>query len=223
MSFPTNEVEFSRPRSLVSLATEHIRDRIIRGRYSFGEQLSEAAIAKEFGTSKTPVREAMLHLKKEGLVDVVPQTGTFVFSPTPQDISEMCYYRKAIEKASLLQAYEIDPVALANRLTPIFGSMTSCWKSNSWSEYLEFDHEFHKSIVMSSNNRYLMAGYKIISGVTSALRYRSIRKTSDSAETLGDHENIIDMINRKDIDFAMSILDGHIDALEVAISRIKSK
>ena len=61
--------KLDRPRSLTDLAVERIRAAIVEGDLAFGEQLSEAALALKLGISKTPVREALLRLKMDGLVD----------------------------------------------------------------------------------------------------------------------------------------------------------
>ena len=68
-----------RPKSLTELVVDELRTRIIDGRLRLGEALSENTLAAELGISKTPVREALLQLKLERLVDVLPQRGTYVF------------------------------------------------------------------------------------------------------------------------------------------------
>ncbi|RDJ94283.1 GntR family transcriptional regulator, partial [Lacticaseibacillus rhamnosus] len=60
-------------------AADRIRNRIVKGDFRLGEALSETTLATELGISKTPVREAFLILKTEGLVDILPQRGTFGF------------------------------------------------------------------------------------------------------------------------------------------------
>ena len=62
------ESKLDRPKSLTDLAVERIRAAIVEDRLALGEQLSEAALAVNLGISKTPVREALLRLKMDGLV-----------------------------------------------------------------------------------------------------------------------------------------------------------
>src|SRR5580765_2602781 len=68
--------KLERPKSLTDMAIESIRSSIVEGRLSLGEHLSEAALALSLGISKTPVREALLQLRGEGLVEIHPQRGT---------------------------------------------------------------------------------------------------------------------------------------------------
>ena len=68
--------------SLTREAFERIREAIVSGALEFGEPLSETQIAKALGMSKAPVRAAFMELRDKGLVNIVPQSGTYVFSPT---------------------------------------------------------------------------------------------------------------------------------------------
>src|SRR5512133_2552962 len=93
--------QLERPKSLTDLAHEKIRQLIVSGEFPLGEQLSEASLAAQLGISKTPVREALLRLRADGLIDIQPQRGTFVFSLTPQQVDEICRFREFVEVAAL--------------------------------------------------------------------------------------------------------------------------
>src|SRR5690606_5401144 len=75
-----------RPKSLKEMVADELRMRIIDGRLQLGAGLSENGLAAELGISKTPVREALLQLKQEGLVEVQPQRGTYVFRMAAEQV-----------------------------------------------------------------------------------------------------------------------------------------
>ncbi len=79
MSAPNPPLE--RPLLLTDIVCERVRTAIVQGELKLGEQVSEAQLATWLGVSKTPVRESLLRLKSEGLVDIQPQRGSFVFRP----------------------------------------------------------------------------------------------------------------------------------------------
>ena len=79
----TSPLRLKRPIPLTALACERIREAIVHGELHLGEQVSEAQLAQRLGVSKTPVREAFLRLKGDGLVEIHPQRGTFVFRLDP--------------------------------------------------------------------------------------------------------------------------------------------
>ena len=101
------------PENLSMLAEASIRDGIIRGRFAFGERLSDRNLANEIGISRTPVREALARLAQERLVIVRPQSGTFVMSVTPQVVRSVCAMRSILECGALRLAAGQDPEGLA--------------------------------------------------------------------------------------------------------------
>ena len=90
-----------RAKTLTEQAADTIRARIIGGELPLGAPLSENQLASELGVSKTPIREALLQLKVEGLVSIQPQRGSFVFDMSPADIAELGELRETLELAAL--------------------------------------------------------------------------------------------------------------------------
>ena len=93
-----------RPKSLTSLAADEIRDRNVRGELRLGTPLSENALALELGVSKTPIREALLQLKMEGLVSIQPQRGSFVIDMSADEIRQLGEMRETLEVTALERA-----------------------------------------------------------------------------------------------------------------------
>ena len=83
--------------SLTREAFERIREAIVSGALEFGEPLSETQIAKALGMSKAPVRAAFMELRDKGMVNIVPQSGTYVFSPSEEDVRMLSSFRALLE------------------------------------------------------------------------------------------------------------------------------
>ena len=77
-----------------------MRRRIIAGQIEPGVNLSELALAEEFGVSRTPVREALKQLQTEGLVEIRPRVGTFVTTPSRRDWPSFCGIPPPIARSS---------------------------------------------------------------------------------------------------------------------------
>jgi DNA-binding GntR family transcriptional regulator len=153
------EQRIDRPRSLVDMAVERIRAAIIDGRLGFGEQVSEIGLATTFGISKTPVREALLRLKLEGLVEIHPQRGSFVFSLSGQQVHELMQFRELIESAALGEAIREDRAALSRMLEDNLAAMARCEAEGKMERIPELDSDFHESILKACSNPYLRASY----------------------------------------------------------------
>jgi DNA-binding GntR family transcriptional regulator len=78
-------------------ATELIREAIVDGRLEPGRRLKEEELARELGISRTPIREALLMLQAEGLVDAVPNRGAMVRVHTPEDLDDLYQLRALLE------------------------------------------------------------------------------------------------------------------------------
>jgi DNA-binding GntR family transcriptional regulator len=161
--------KLDRPKSLTDLAVEQMRASIVEGRLAFGEQLSEAVLAVKLGISKTPVREALLRLKLEGLVDIQPQRGTFVFRMTADEVHEICAFRELAECEALALAMRSDRRALLDRLQSILDEMAA---PGAQARTKDFDTDFHESIIACCGNQYLQSAYGLIAFKMQALRAR---------------------------------------------------
>jgi DNA-binding GntR family transcriptional regulator len=93
-------------RSAGSAAAEQIRDAIVDGRLPPGQRLKEEQLARELGISRTPVREALLMLQAEGLVDAAPNRGSTVRRYTRADLEEMYELRALLEGHAARRAAE---------------------------------------------------------------------------------------------------------------------
>jgi DNA-binding GntR family transcriptional regulator len=83
--------------SLRGRVFNRIRDDILNGKYSDGEELKEVAIGKELGVSRTPVREALRQLELEGLVQIIPNKGAYVVGISVDDIHDIYMIRSKLE------------------------------------------------------------------------------------------------------------------------------
>ena len=164
--------KLQRARTLTEQAADEIRARIIRGNFELGEALSENMLAAELGVSKTPVREALLQLKREGLVDIQPQRGSFVFQMNAQEAVELSELREILETAAVLRALERDPAALAAALTRIVGQMRTAIEGDDFPGYRDLDADFHQAIVDHCGNGFLKESYAGITFRVQTLRTR---------------------------------------------------
>jgi GntR family transcriptional regulator, rspAB operon transcriptional repressor len=117
---------------LSELAYRRVRERILRGEYTFGMVLSRRDLATEFGMSLVPINEAMSRLENEYLIENTPRVGTKVRTPTPQDIRGFWAVREGLEtQAARLYARNATPrereelIELARQLDAAHESTTS--------------------------------------------------------------------------------------------------
>jgi DNA-binding GntR family transcriptional regulator len=209
-----------RPASLAEQAAEAIRTGIIRGEFQLGEALSETALAIKLGISKTPVREAFLRLKTEGLVDIQPQRGTFVFDMTSEEVGELGELREVLEIAAARLAMKRRRKALAEALDDVVARMRDALKAADVLEYRTLDDAFHKRIIEHAGNGLLQASYETIAFRIQALRNRLSLDPVLNKHSFGEHREIAALIGAGETSRASACLSDHIRATQVNYLRI---
>lgn len=198
------------PPSLTDFAVERIRSAIVAGHLQLGEQISEAALAQSFGISKTPVREALARLQKQGLVEIHPRRGTFVFMMTPRELAEICDCRMLIETAALRLAMERDGDALVRALRAIVARMEQAWSNGDERSYRELDTQFHLALLDHCGNRYLQQANDLISNKMAALRNRLSTNAEHMRKSFDEHVEMARRLAEGEVEAGMRILEGHI-------------
>ncbi len=198
-------LRLERPLRLTELACERIRAAIVEGRFALGEQMSEAQLAQQLGVSKTPVREALLGLKSEGLVEVHPQRGTFVFRLDPERVGQLCRYRAMVESAALAEAIAADPKGLAADMARCVDDMLKAEQARDLPALARIDMVFHGLFFAHCPNPYLTGGYEVIRSQLTALRHRS-----PIFNAVSSHQVLVDAVVAGDVDEATRLLREHV-------------
>lgn len=212
-----NARKTTRPESLTSLAKERIREAIVSGALPFGWQLSENVLAAQLGISKTPVREGLLQLKFEGLVDIRPQAGTYVFQPTADQIRDMCQFREVIELSALELAMRNDAAFLAQQLTLALRALPK--HEHSVAPLHAQDATFHETLIECCESDCLQQAYLLIGDKIKALRARLSTEDERVDACMEKHSAILSLVREGDIANARIELRLHIRSTENAYLR----
>ena len=197
--------------SLTREAFERIRDAIVSGALEFGEHLSETQIANALGISKAPVRAAFMELRDKGLVNIVPQAGTYVFSPTPEDVRKLSNFRALLEEEAVRQAMSLQPGPLLVKLDEAIARMKRARATGNWDIYRKADSSYHLAFLEESDNRYMLNAYHLGAAALEALRVRLQRGQNNFREqSFNEHIDMARLLRGGRIDEACAILRGHI-------------
>lgn len=180
----------SQPRS--DLAFSSLRSHIIDGLLEPGTLLAEAAVARELGFSRVPVREALFHLESEGLVEFSESGRAYVKELSPRDFEELFILRQTLEPA----AARLSAPKLKADVSALERNIQATRKAKSLAEVTRLDLDFHELIVEASGNSRLL---KLWRSLRSELElwlghlHRSHRENRlDTREgTAGAHEQIV--------------------------------
>jgi DNA-binding GntR family transcriptional regulator len=220
---PPSRPPRSSSENLTRVAYEKIRAAIVYGRLDLGEALSEKDLATALGMSKAPVRGALSELRLKRLVDTVPQSGTYVFSPSREEIEELGDFRLVLEEQALRNAMAHARSALLAALDDIVSGMETAIQSESPFEFKRLDTEFHSTFVSQSGNRFLMSAYETVGDLIEAMRYRFMDTVVYRKKAFVEHQQILSALKRGRIDNAADLLRIHVSCAKQFHATIQSR
>jgi len=197
---------------------ENIKKRIITNSLKPGDPLSEAILALEMKTSKTPIREAVGQLEKEGFVENIPGRGSFVSRFSFQDVRELNEMREILEGEVIRRVVargEIN-LARAQEIRRKFAASKNN-EAKTTKNYIDAGDLIHNFIFESFGNRRVAEEYKRLQEQISRIRFFLFNKVDEkrSGESYAEHLEIIDAIIEKDAPRAEAAMRTHLrNALE---------
>ncbi len=195
--------------SLTARVTERLRSAILDGELELGDALSEDKLATILGVSRSPVREAFTALEQEGLIDIRPQRGSFVFIPSREDTENLCEFRRMIELEAMRLAMQRKRSETLAAMTAAAEEMREAILAEDNLRSSSADTRFHSVAIENCGNPYLINAYRLVAAKVGALRsHRSTLPTRRQASE--EHFTILSMLKENDMNGAMEALGTHI-------------
>ena len=204
-------MKLTRPKSLKEMVADEVRMRIIDGRIRLGAGLSENGLAAELGISKTPVREALLQLKQEGLVEVQPQRGTYVFRLAAEQVVMISELREILEIAAVKASIQRNHAALTERMSRLYAAMRKAFEADDTVAYRRLDGEYHETIVELCGNPYIRSAYSQIGFCIQALRSRLSNEAQLNELSIEDHRQMLELVKAREISALQKLMRTHIN------------
>src|SRR4030043_1452056 len=133
---------------------EHLREQLLSGKIQPHQHLIEAKIARDIGTSRTPVREALHSLELEGLIESIPRVGYVVKPISEAEVVEICEIRRVVEELATHWAIEKAHDKLIQELKKNIAITEEKVSSGELRTFVEMDAQFHETITkLSGSNR----------------------------------------------------------------------
>jgi DNA-binding GntR family transcriptional regulator len=187
-----------------------LRDAIIRTELAPGRRLSENELATWLGVSRTPIREALVRLRDERLVSIVPQLGTYVSRISPQAVSDAGFIREALECAAIreaaLAATEDDIEALEVNMR----GQERADERGDFDAFYVLDEEFHRVLCDLSGHATVWAVSQRAKGHLNRIRHLSLPIPSYLGEMIDEHRAVVEAVAEHDPDEAETRLRHHL-------------
>ena len=200
-------------------AYDHLQKLITDGQLSYHEIYSETKLAKELGISRTPFRDAIHRLAQEGYIDIIPSKGFRLHQITERDVIETFQIRTALETYCTMQiARDVKEKNNAN-LRPFFKELDWLMENmkeltengQGIDEFCEYDFRFHRKIIDYLENEQFSSVFASFLYRMKRLAKLSLQHDGRMAQTVEEHQAILDAMKNGDTEHIYEITMVHMD------------
>lgn len=196
--------------TLSQRAADSIRNAIREGRLSPDELYSVARLAEEFGVSRTPVREALLVLERQGMVRFERNRGVRVLATTAHDLEEIFTLRLLLEVPAAERACRRLDAKGREAIKRELQSMREAAGADDEPRFMSHDRRFHDRILAASGNARLAALIGDLRHHVTARGPSTVGRSRGLDEVLAEHEAIMDALEAADAQRTASAMRTHI-------------
>lgn len=175
-----------------------------------GSLIDETRLITDLGCSRTPLREALLHLAHENLVEVLPRRATAVANISIFDLQQNFEARVELEMATARLAAERISEAELRELDDLVERLARLDDNASALDLTELDMAFHRKIVEASENRYLVDAHACIHGPAQRIAVFAYSRGKYVAYTVDEHRPVVAALRSRDGEQAARLLAEHI-------------
>ncbi|WP_053194162.1 GntR family transcriptional regulator [Chelatococcus sp. CO-6] len=196
-------------RTLHDEVVTRIRDMITEGQLAPGARVHEGQLGAALGISRTPLREALKFLAREGLIELVPSRGAIVRRFSPKDVYDMLSVLATLEaeagRLACANASDADIAAVA----ALHARMMAFYASRNRLEYFKLNQAIHTAIVRLSGNAVLADIHETLQSRLKRIRFLGNQEPPKWDEAVAEHEEMITALTARDPDRLAKILANH--------------
>jgi DNA-binding GntR family transcriptional regulator len=190
-----------------------LRRQIIVGQLLPRAMLSEQELSQRFGVSRTPIREALIKLADENLVEIYPQYGSFVAPIKLQDVFDSQFVRESLECAAIERAVERIDGAHAKRLRAILQRQRQLHRAGDHDEFFLADERMHALIMDIAGHAKAWRQVENAKAQMDRVRHLSMRFVRKRPSVIAEHGLIVDRLIARDRDGALAAMRSHLRGL----------
>lgn len=201
--------------SLTDRAYHLLEEQIVTLQLKPGEVLSESSLAKSLGIGRTPIREALQRLAREGgLVEILPRRGILVSSINVGDQLELLRVRREIERLMCQLAAARSTTQGRARFRQLAAAMDNAAQRNDDVEFMRLDQQFNQLLAQTCRNKYARKSMGLMQGLSRRFWYQHYKQALDLPRCAKLHANCARAIADGDRGAVVSASDALIDYIE---------
>jgi DNA-binding GntR family transcriptional regulator len=212
-----------RSRHAAPQVFEKLREAIVSLELAPGSVLARNELAEQFGVSQTPVRDALLRLGDEGLVDIFPQHATVVSRIDVESAKQAHFLRRSIELEVVRTLATVAEPGLVSQLRGHIARQEAVLGSKHYADFVAADQAFHRQMYEAAEVPELWDLVRRLSGHVDRLRRLHLPVSGKAQAVVRDHRRIVDAIARRDPELAQARLREHLSGTLGHVDEIRSR
>ena len=210
-------VKFNEYMPLRDLVFTTLRQAILKGELLPGERLMEIQLAEKMGVSRTPIREAIRKLEREGLVIMVPRKGAEVAGISEKMRRDVLEVRMTLEKLALRLAFKRQGTDLIEKLEAAEQTFQDAIEGEKLIDMAEADEHFHFLIYEAADNDKLRELLNSLKENMYRYRLEYLKDENYRRSLMEEHNAIIEAFRANDLEKGLEVTDTHIANQERAV------
>lgn len=210
-------VRFNEYMPLRDLVFTTLRQAILKGELLPGERLMEIQLAEKMGVSRTPIREAIRKLEREGLVIMVPRKGAEVAGISEKMLRDVLEVRMTLEKLALRLAFKRQGTDLIEKLEAAEQAFQDAIEGEKLIDMAEADEQFHFLIYEAADNDKLRELLNSLKENMYRYRLEYLKDENYRRSLMEEHNAIIEAFKTNDLEKGLDVTDTHIANQERAV------
>jgi DNA-binding GntR family transcriptional regulator len=203
-----------RTDSLTDKAYSALEELIVTLQLEPGEVLSEVALSQELGIGRTPIREALQRLAREGLVTILPRKGILVSDINPRKQLLLLEVRRELERLIARSAAQRATDQERAKFKAIADGIEKASAEKDDLSFMRYDDELNKLMALAAHNEYANRAIGLMHGLSRRFWYMHYKETADLPLTAGLHAKLAQSIAKGDGEAAASASDKLVDYVE---------
>jgi len=199
-----------RPSALADWAYDTIKDAILHLDVPMGSQLNIEALAETMQISRTPIREALLSLEKDGLVRAIPRVGFFVTEITRRDLEELFELRALLESYATKRATPLLTDHELRHVEELLEQSRVAVDAGNLTDFLHYEIALHEFITDHAQNKRLRTVMDSLKDLTYRERILSLQSDENVQASCAEHDRIVRALRQRDPELAGTCMWEHI-------------
>ncbi|MCA1326452.1 GntR family transcriptional regulator [Herbaspirillum sp. alder98] len=212
-----------RSRHAAPQVFEHLRELIVAMRIAPGTVLQRADLAARYGLSQTPIRDALIKLGEEGMVDIFPQHATVVSAVNVTLARQAHFLRRSLELEIVRTLAQAPDAALVTRLRDSVELQRLLAERENYADFVLADQAFHRQMYEAAQVPELWAMVRRQSGNLDRLRNLHLPIPGKAGRVIADHVALVDAIAAGDGDAAQAALREHLSGTLSQLDDIRQR